>query len=68
MSAFRLSLAYTRVLTEDGDAGLASPDMKTNAVSIDMAFPSNNYVRNTSGWGTSGSRWARIRRAASASI
>jgi len=46
VSAFRLSLAYTRVLTEDGDAGLANPDMKTNAVSIDMAFPSNNYVRN----------------------
>src|SRR5689334_21924176 len=43
---FRLSLTYTRVLRADGDAGLANPDMKTNAVGLDMAFPSNNYVRN----------------------
>jgi len=43
---FRLALTYTRVLREDGDAGLANPDMKTNAVGIDMAFPSTNYVRN----------------------
>jgi hypothetical protein len=45
-SPFRLALTYTRVLREDGDPGLANPDMSTNAVGIDMAFPSNNYVRN----------------------
>ena len=46
VTPFRLALTYTRVLREDGDAGLANPDMTTNAVGIDMAFPSNNYVRN----------------------
>lgn len=43
-SPFRLALTYTRVLREDGD--LADPNLSTNAIGIDMAFPSNNYVRN----------------------
>jgi hypothetical protein len=63
VTPFRLSLAFTRVLREDGDAGLANPDMKTNAVGIDMAFPSNNYVRNHLGlahqWETLGPYSAR---------
>ena len=41
---FRLSLTYVHVLHEDGE--LANPDIATNAVGIDMAFPSNTYVRN----------------------
>lgn len=60
-SAFRLALTYTRVLSEDGD--LASPNMNTNAVGIDMAFPSNNYVRNHLGlanqWESEGAYSAR---------
>ena len=44
MSPFRLSLTYVHVLREDGE--LAHPDSSTNAVGIDMAFPSNSYVRN----------------------
>jgi hypothetical protein len=43
-SPFRLSLTYVHVLWEDGD--LANSHRTTNAVGIDMAFPSNNYVRN----------------------
>jgi hypothetical protein len=41
---FRLSLTFVHVLREDGE--LASPNIATNAVGIDMAFPSNSYVRN----------------------
>jgi hypothetical protein len=41
---FRLSLTYVHVLREDGE--LSTPGMNTNAVGIDMAFPSNSYVRN----------------------
>ena len=44
LSPFRLSLTYVHVLHEDGD--LANNAMSTNAVGIDMAFPSNSYVRN----------------------
>jgi hypothetical protein len=46
---FRLSLNYTRVLHEDGD--LANPSMSTNAIGVDLAFPSNTYVRNHLGLG-----------------
>jgi hypothetical protein len=41
---FRLSLTYVHVLREDGE--LSTRGMSTNAVGIDMAFPSNSYVRN----------------------
>jgi len=41
---FRLSLTFVHVLREDGE--LATPNLSTNAVGIDMAFPSNTYVRN----------------------
>ena len=46
---FRLSLNYVRVVHEDGD--LANPGFSTNAVGIDLAFPSNTYVRNHLGLG-----------------
>ena len=46
ITPFRLSLTYVHVLREDGDRALANPDASTNAVGIDMAFPSNTYVRN----------------------
>jgi hypothetical protein len=46
MSPFRLSLTYVHVLHADGDRGLADPNTETNAVGIDLAFPSNTYVRN----------------------
>lgn len=62
-SPFRLALTYTRVLREDGDLMLANPDMNTNAIGIDMAFPSNNYVRNHLGlanqWESQGAYSAR---------
>src|SRR5206468_7295803 len=61
LSPFRLSLTYVHVLREDGD--LANPNLATNAVGIDMAFPSNNYVRNHLGlahqWETAGGATAR---------
>jgi hypothetical protein len=41
---FRLSLTFVHVLREDGE--LARPNIATNAIGIDMAFPSNSYVRN----------------------
>jgi hypothetical protein len=41
---FRLSLTYTRVLSEDGE--LTNDALTTNAIGIDMAFPSGSYVRN----------------------
>ena len=41
VSPFRLSLTYVHVLREDGDVALANPNTETNAVGIDMAFPSN---------------------------
>jgi hypothetical protein len=44
VSPFRLSLTYVHVLRADGD--LASPNTETNAVGVDLAFPSNTYVRN----------------------
>ena len=44
VSPFRLSLTYVHVLREDGD--LSPPNTTTNAVGIDLAFPSNTYVRN----------------------
>ena len=42
--------------------------MTTNAVGIDMAFPSNNYVRNHLGLAHQWEKLGPIRRAASASI
>jgi hypothetical protein len=58
---FRLSLNYVRVLHEDGD--LANPGLSTNAVGIDLAFPSNTYVRNHLGvahqWESAGPYGAR---------
>jgi hypothetical protein len=44
VSPFRLSLTYVHVLREDGD--LADPNTSTNAIGVDLAFPSNTYVRN----------------------
>jgi hypothetical protein len=44
VSPFRLSLTYVHVLRADGD--LAPPNTSTNAVGLDLAFPSNTYVRN----------------------
>jgi hypothetical protein len=44
VSPFRLSLTYVHVLRADGD--LATPNTETNAVGIDLAFPSTTYVRN----------------------
>ena len=43
-TAFRLSLNYTRVLSEDGD--LTDATLSTNAIGIDLDFPSSSYVRN----------------------
>jgi hypothetical protein len=48
-TAFRLGLSYTRVLGEDGD--LADGSLSTNAVGIDLAFPSSSYVRSHLGLG-----------------
>jgi hypothetical protein len=45
VSPFRLSLTYVHVLHADGD-DLAEPNTETNAVGVDLAFPSNTYVRN----------------------
>jgi hypothetical protein len=45
VSPFRLSLTYVHVLHADGD-DLAKPNTETNAVGVDLAFPSNTYVRN----------------------
>jgi hypothetical protein len=62
LTPFRLSLTYVHVLREDGGE-LANPNTSTNAVGIDMAFPSNNYVRNHLGlahqWETAGGITAR---------
>ena len=44
LTPFRLSLTYVHVLYQDGD--LAAKNATTNAVGIDLAFPSNTYVRN----------------------
>jgi hypothetical protein len=41
---FRLSLTYMHVLAEGGP--LTNSQLSRNAVGIDMAFPSNSYVRN----------------------
>jgi hypothetical protein len=61
LSPFRLSLTYVHVLREDGE--LANPNLSTNAVGIDMAFPSNSYVRNHLGlahqWESAGAATAR---------
>lgn len=61
VTPFRLSLTYVHVLREDGE--LAAPNMATNALGIDMAFPSNNYVRNHLGlahqWESAGPYSAR---------
>jgi hypothetical protein len=61
MSPFRLSLTYVHVLHEDGD--LANNALSTNAIGIDMAFPSNSYVRNHLGlanqWESAGAYSAR---------
>jgi hypothetical protein len=61
VTPFRLSLTYVHVLREDGE--LANKDMSTNAVGIDMAFPSNSYVRNHLGlahqWESAGGVSAR---------
>jgi hypothetical protein len=58
---FRLSLNYTRVLHEDGE--LANSSMSTNAIGVDLAFPSNTYVRNHLGlghqWESAGATSAR---------
>lgn len=61
MTAFRLSLNYTRVLSEDGD--LTDSSRSTNAIGIDLDFPSSSYVRNHLGlanqWESSGAYSAR---------
>lgn len=61
MTAFRLSLNYTRVLSEDGD--LTDSSLSTNAIGIDLDFPSSTYVRNHLGlanqWESSGAYSAR---------
>jgi hypothetical protein len=61
LSPFRLSLTYVHVLHEDGQ--LADNNLSTNAVGIDMAFPSNSYVRNHLGlahqWESAGGATAR---------
>jgi len=61
MSPFRLSLNYVHVLHEDGD--LATSSMATNAIGVDLAFPSNTYVRNHLGlahqWESAGAYSAR---------
>lgn len=61
LTPFRLSLTYVHVLREDGE--LANPNLSTNAVGIDMAFPSNSYVRNHLGlahqWESAGGVTAR---------
>ncbi|HEY7373145.1 MAG TPA: hypothetical protein VIF57_13365 [Polyangia bacterium] len=61
LSPFRLSLTYVHVLREDGE--LANPGLSTNAVGVDMAFPSNSYVRNHLGlahqWESAGGVTAR---------
>jgi hypothetical protein len=41
---FRLSVTFTHVLAEDGP--LTNSQLSTNAIGIDMAFPSGSYVRN----------------------
>jgi hypothetical protein len=43
-SPFRLGLTYTHVFAQDGDLTAGRPS--TNAIGIDMAFPSNTYGRN----------------------
>jgi hypothetical protein len=43
-TAFRLGLSYTRLLSEDGD--LTNASLSTNAIGIDLDFPSSSYVRN----------------------
>lgn len=61
LTPFRLALTYVHVLSEDGD--LANPNSSTNALGIDMAFPSNTYVRNHLGlayqWESAGGVTAR---------
>jgi hypothetical protein len=61
MSPFRLGLTYVRVLNEDGE--LADNSLTTNALGIDMAFPSSSYVRNHLGlanqWEKAGAYSAR---------
>jgi hypothetical protein len=60
-TAFRLSLNYTRVLGEDGD--LTDGSLSTNAIGIDLDFPSSSYVRNHLGlanqWESAGAYSAR---------
>jgi hypothetical protein len=41
---FRLSLNYTRVLSEGGS--LTNNQLGTNAIGLDWGFPSSTYVRN----------------------
>jgi len=41
---FRLSLTYLHVLAESGQ--LTNSELSRSAAGIDMAFPSNSYVRN----------------------
>jgi hypothetical protein len=41
---FRLALAYTNILGENGD--LANAGMSTQALGLHWAFPSSTYVRN----------------------
>lgn len=43
-SRFRLGLTYTHVIEEDGD--LVNENLATNAFGIDLASPSDNYVRD----------------------
>jgi hypothetical protein len=61
VSPFRLSLTYVHVLREDGE--LANNALSTNAIGLDMAFPSNSYVRNHLGlanqWESAGAYSAR---------
>jgi hypothetical protein len=58
---FRLGLTYTHVLIEDGS--LTNGQLATNAIGIDLGFPSSSYVRNHLGlanqWEHAGSYSAR---------
>jgi hypothetical protein len=47
VSPFRLGLTYTRIFRQDGDLTAGEPS--TNAIGIDMVFPSTTYGRNRLG-------------------
>jgi len=47
LSPFRLGLTYTRIFRQDGDLTAGEPS--TNAIGVDMVFPSTTYGRNRLG-------------------